>query len=199
METMKTFDDFIKDANSILNTLDKDYEAMQSQKHNVRQDQAEEFADLCDDMGSILGQYLKTIWDFKNKVDEIFDAEGPEFTAYEYPNTDKKIVIVPELYWTGNRVPTFGIELIEKPKTGGVGYYNKQDLMVSETGIETRTEGFDDRGFSDTVSIFLNHRPTYEQLDTAFQTAVTAYVKRCVTQIQKRNESLADKIKSITR
>lgn len=196
---MKTFDDFIKDTNSILATLDKDYEAMQSQKHDVRQDQAEEFADLCEDMGKILEQYLGTIWDFKNKVSEIFDAEGPEFTAYEYPNTDRKIVIVPKLYWTGNRVPTFGIELIEKPKSGGVGYYNKQDLMISETGIETRTAGFNDEGFSDAVSIFLNHRPTYEQLDTAFQAAVTDYVKHCVTCIQKRNESLADKIKSITR
>lgn len=196
---MKTFDDFIKDANSILNTLDKDYEAMQSQKSNVRQDQAEEFDNLCEDMGDILGQYLKTIWDFKNKVAEIFDIEGPEFPVYEYPNTDKKIVIVPELYWTGNRVPTFHIELIAKPKTGGCGYYNKEDLVVSETGIETHTSGFGDEGFSDAVSILLNHRPTYEQLDTAFQTAVTEYVKRCVTYIQKRNENLADKIKSITR
>lgn len=196
---MKTFDDFIKDANSILNTLDKDYEAMQSQKSDVRQDQAEEFADLCDDMGNILGQYLKTIWDFKNKVAEIFDIEGPELLVYEYPDTDKKIVIVPTLYWTGNRVPTFDIEMIAKPKTGGCGYYNKEDLIVSETGIESRTGGFNDEHFSDVVSIFLNHRPTYEQLDTAFQTAVTEYVKRCVTRIQKRNENLADKIKSITR
>lgn len=196
---MKTFDDFIKDTNSILATLDKDYEAMQSQKHDVRQDQAEGFADLCEDMSKILGQYLKTIWDFKNKVDKIFDADGPEFTVYEYPNTDKKLVVIPELYWTGNRVPTFYIEMIEKPKTGGCGYYNKEDLIVSETGIETRTDGFNDEGFSDCVSIFLNHRPTYEQLDTAFQAAVTDYVKRCVTYIQKRNENLADKIKSITR
>ena len=197
---MKTFDDFIKDTNSILATLDKDYEAMQSQKHDVRQDQAEEFADLCEDMGKILDQYLKTIWDFKNKIDDgIFDTEGPELTVYEYPNTDRKIVIVPELYWTGNSVPTFGIELIEKPKSGASGYYNKQDLMVSETGIESRTNGFNDEGFSDTVSIFLNHRPTYEQLDIAFQAVVTDYVKRCVTYIQQRNERLADKIKSITR
>ena len=196
---MKTFDDFIKDANSILNTLDKDYEAMQSQKSNVRQDQAEEFADLCDDMGNVLGQYLKTIWDFRNKTDSSIDAEGPGFTVYEYPNTDKKIIIVPQLYWTGNRVPTFYIKLIEKPKSGGCGYYNKQDLMISETGIEMRSSGFGDEGFSDTVSIFLNHRPTYEQLDTAFQAVVTDYVKDCVARIQKRNENLADKIKSITR
>lgn len=199
METIKTFDDFIKDANSILNTLDKDYEAMQSQKSNVRQDQTEEFANLCEDMGDILGQYLKTIWDFKNKVNEIYDTEGPELSIYEYPNTDRKIVIVPTLYWTGNRVPTFDIEMIEKPKSGGVGYYNKEVLMVSETGIETRTGGFNDEHFSDAVSIFLNHRPTYEQLDTVFQAVVTDYVKRCVTSIQKRNENLADKIKSITR
>ena len=196
---MKTFDDFIKDANSILNTLDKDYEAMQSQESDVRQDQAEEFANLCEDMGDILGQYLETIWDFMNKVNEIFDTEGPELSVYEYPNTDRKIVIVPELYWTGNRVPTFHIEMIEKPKTGGCGYYNKEDLIVSETGIVARTGGFNDEYFSDVVSIFLNHRPTYEQLDTAFQTAVTEYVKQCVTRIQKRNENLADKIKSITR
>ena len=196
---MKKFDDFIKDANSILNTLDKDYEAMQSQKSSVRQDQAEEFADLCDDMGNVLGQYLKTIWDFRNKVDSSIDADGPELTVYEYPNTDKKIVIVPQLYWTGNRVPTFYLSLIEKPKSGGCGYYNKQDLVISETGIESHTSGFGDEGFSDTVSIFLNHRPTYEQLDTAFQIAVTDYVKSCVAHIQKRNENLADKIKSITR
>ena len=196
---MKTFDDFIKDANSMLNTLDKDYEAMQSQKSDVRQDQAEEFTNLCDDMGNILGQYLKTIWDFKNKVAEIFDAEGPELTVYEYPNTDRKIIIIPQLYWTGNRIPTFCIEMIEKSKTSGVGYYNKHDLMISETGIESRTSGFSDEGFSDAVSIFLNHRPTYEQLDTAFQAVVTNYVKSCVTRIQKRNENLADMIKSITR
>ena len=196
---MKTFDDFIKDANSILNTLDKDYEAMRSQKSDVRQDQAEEFANLCEDMGDILGQYLKTILDFKNKAREIYDTEGPELSIYEYPDTDKKIVIVPTLYWTVNRVPTFDIEMIAKPKTGGCGYYNKEVLMVSETGIETRTSGFSDGGFSDAVSIFLNHRPTYEQLDIAFQAAVTDYVKRCVTYIQKRNENLADKIKSITR
>lgn len=198
---MKTFDDFIKDANSILNTLDKDYEAMQSQKSDVRQNQAEEFAGLCDDMGNVLGQYLKTIWDFRNKVDSPIDAEGPELTVYEYPNTDKKIVIIPQLYWTGggNRLPTFYLKLIEKPKSGGCGYYNRQDLVISETGIESHTSGFGDEGFSDCVSVFLNHRPTYEQLDTAFQTAVTDYVKSCVTRIQKRNENLADKIKSITR
>lgn len=206
---MKTFDDFIKDANSILNILDKDYEAMQSQKSNVKQDQAEEFANLCKDMGDILGQYLKTIWDFKNKVSKIFDTEGPEFPVYEYPNTDKKIVIVPKLYWAGsrvpklywagNRVPTFHIQLIAKPKIGGCNFYSKEDLVVSETGIEMHTSGFSDEGFSDAVSILLNHRPTYEQLDTAFQTAVTEYVKHCVTYIQKRNKNFADKIKSITR
>lgn len=196
---MKTFDDFIKDANSILNTLDKDYEAMQSQKSDVRQDQTEVFFNLCENMKNILSLYSKTIWDFKNKVNETFDTEGPELLAYEYPNTDRKIVIIPTLYWTGNRVLTFDIEMIEKPKSGGVGYYNKQDLMVSEEGLESCTSGFNTEGFSDAVSIFLNHRPTYEQLDTAFQTVVTDYVKRCVTCIQQRNERLADKIKSITR
>lgn len=196
---MKTFDDFIKDANSVLNTLDKDYEAMQTQKSGVRQDQTEEFNDLCEDMNSILMKYSKTIWDFKNKVNEIFDTDGPELTVYEYPNTDKKIVIIPTLYWTDNRVPTFYIQLIEKPKYGGYGYYNKQDLIVSETGIESHTNGFGEEGFSDAVSIFLNHCPTYEQLDTAFQAVVTEFIKRCVTYIQKRNENLADKIKSITR
>lgn len=84
---MKTFDDFIKDADSILNTLDKDYEAMQSQKSSVRQDQAEEFADLCDDMGKVLDQYLKTIWDFRNKVDSSWDADGPEFTVFTLTQT----------------------------------------------------------------------------------------------------------------
>lgn len=196
---MKTFDDFINDANSILNTLDKDYEAMQSQKSSVRQDQTEVFNTLCENMSNILKIYSETIWDFRNKVNETFDTEGPELTVYEYPNTDKKIVMVPELYWTGNRVPTFYIQLIEKPKYGGCGYYNKQDLVVSETGIESHTSGFGNEGFSDAVSIFLNHRPTYEQLDTAFQATVTDYVKSCVTRIQKRNENLADKIKSITR
>lgn len=196
---MKTFDDFIKDANSILNTLDKDYEAMQSQKSDVRQDQTEVFFNLCENMKSILSLYSKTIWDFKNKVNEIFDIEGPELLAYEYPNTDKKIVIIPTLYWTGSGVLTFDIEMIEKPKSGGCGYYNKQDLMVSEEGLESCTSGFNYEGFSDAVSIFLNHRPTYEQLDTAFQTVVTDYVKRCITRIQQRNEKLADKIKSITR
>lgn len=38
-----------------------------------------------------------------------------------------------------------------------------------------------------------------KQLDTAFQAIVTNYVKDCVARIQKRNENLADKIKSITR
>ena len=33
----------------------------------------------------------------------------------------------------------------------------------------------------------------------AFQAVVTDYVKHCVTCIQKRNENLANKIKSITR
>lgn len=100
----------------------------------------------------------------------------------------------------GSKEPTFSIKLIEKPKSGGSGYYSKYELRVSETGIEYRSDGFNnDKGFSDAVSIFLNHRPTYEQLDTTFQTAVTDYVKQCVTYIQKRNERLADKIKSITR
>ena len=197
---MSAIDNLIKDANSILATLDKDYEAMQSQKSNVRQDQTEKFDDLYEAMGNILKQYSETISNFRNKIDRSYDADGTEVTVYEYPNTDKKLTMVPTLYWTGNGTPTFYIKLYEKPKMGGVGYYNSEDLAISETGIEIETSGFrSDKGFSDVVSIFLNHCPTYEQLDTAFQTALTDFIKFCVAHIQKRNETMADKIKSITR
>ena len=197
---MSAIDNLIKDANSILATLDKDYEAMQSQKSNVRQDQTEKFDDLYEAMGTILKQYSETISNFRNKIDRSYDADGTEVTIYEYPNTDKKLTMVPTLYWTGNGTPTFYIKLYEKPKMGGVGYYNSEDLAISETGIEVETAGFrSDKGFSDVVSIFLNHCPTYEQLDTAFQTALTDFIKFCVAHIQKRNETMADKIKSITR
>ena len=197
---MSAIDNLIKDANSILATLDKDYEAMQSQKSNVRQDQTEKFDDLYEAMGTILKQYSETISNFRNKIDRSYDADGTEVTIYEYPNTDKKLTMVPTLYWTGNGTPTFYIKLYEKPKMGGVGYYNSEDLAISETGIEIETAGFRfDKGFSDLVSIFLNHCPTYEQLDTAFQTALTDFIKFCVAHIQKRNETMADKIKSITR
>ena len=202
METVKTFDDFIKDANSILNTLDKDYDAMQSQKSGVRQDQVDKYDDLCESMGDIIGQYSKTIYDFRNKVDKSFEPDGTEVIIYEYPNTDKILVMVPELYWTSGGSsgrPAYRIHLYTKPKCGA-GYYDTDNIIVSETGIESLSNGFDgDKGYSDIVSIFLNHCPTYEQLDIAFQAVVTNYVKRCVTSIQKRNENLADKIKSITR
>ena len=202
---MKAFDDFIKDANSILNTLDKDYEAMQSQKSGVRQDQVDKFDDLCESMGEIIGQYSKTIWDFRNKVDRAFEPDGTAVTIYEYPNdTDKILVMVPQLYWTSggpSGKPTYRIDLYVKPKSSGAGgYYDSDSLAVSETGIELMSGGFDgDKGYSDLVSIFLNHCPTYEQLDIAFQTVATEFIKRCVTCIQTRNENLADKIKSITR
>ena len=197
---MKAIDDLIKDANSILNTLDKDYEAMQSQKSDVRQDQTEKFDDLYEAMGTILKQYSETISNFRNKIDRSYDADGTEVTVYEYPNTDKILTMVPTLYWTGNGTPTFYIKLYAKPRSGAGGYYDSDDLAISETGIEIETAGFrSDKGFSDLVSIFLNHCPTYEQLDTAFQTALTDFIKFCVAHIQKRNETMADKIKSITR
>lgn len=196
---MKTIDDLIKDANSVLNTLDKDYEAMQSQKSDVRQDQTEVFDGLCDDMVSILSKYSKTITDFSNKIDRCRDSTGTEFTVYEYPDQDKLLVIVPELYWTAGRggKPTYKLDVREKPKEGN-GYYSSAMLMISETGIEAHSSGFGDDGYSDLVSVFLNHRPTYEQLDTAFQTALADFIQFCVTCIQKRNENLADKIKAIT-
>jgi len=197
---MKEFDDFIKDANSILNTLDKDYEAMQSQKFSVRQDQVDKFDDLCEDMGSILKQYTETIWNFRNKVDRPYDSEGTEVTIYEYPSGNKILTMVPMLYWYGGSSgkPTFYIKVQEKPKAER-GYYNTEILAISDTSIEIQTVGFNsENGYSDTASVFLNHRPTYEQLDIAFQTALTDFIKSCVTHIQKRNESMADKIKSIT-
>lgn len=207
---MSAIDNLIKDANSILTTLDKDYEAMQSQKSDVRQDQTEKFDDLYEAMGNILKQYSETISSFRNKIDRsydadgteviVYDADGTEVTVYEYPNTDKILTMVPTLYWTGNGTPTFYIKLYAKPRSGAGGYYDSDDLAISETGIEIETAGFrSDKGFSDIVSIFLNHCPTYEQLDTAFQTALTDFIKFCVAHIQKRNETMADKIKSITR
>lgn len=200
---MSAIDNLIKDANSILTTLDKDYEAMQSQKSDVRQDQTEKFDDLYEAMGNILKQYSETISSFRNKIDRSYDADGTEVTVYEYPNTDKILTMVPTLYWTGNGTPTFYIKLYTKPRSGAggyCGYYDSDDLAISETGIEIETAGFKfDKGFSDLVSIFLNHCPTYEQLDTAFQTALTDFIKFCVAHIQKRNETMADKIKSITR
>lgn len=197
---MSAIDSLIKDANSILATLDKDYEAMQSQKSNVRQDQTEKFDDLYEAMGNILKQYSETILNFRNKIDRSYDADGTEVTVYEYPNTDKILTMVPTLYWTGNGTPTFYIKLYAKPRSGAGGYYDSDDLAISKTGIEIETAGFrSDKGFSDLVSIFLNHCPTYEQLDTAFQTALTDFIKFCVAHIQKRNEIMADKIKSITR
>ncbi len=195
---MKAIDDFIKNANSILNTLDKDYEAMQSQKSNVRQDQVNKFNDLCENMSTVLRQYSETIQNFKSKIDKFHDSEGPEVTVYEYPDGIKVLTIVPMLYYTGDGKPTFYIKVCEKAASGKC-YYNNEGLAVSETDIEIETVGFNpEKGFSDTAAVFLNHCPTYDQLDTAFQTALTNYIKYCVTYIQKRNESMADKIKSIT-
>lgn len=196
---MKTIDDLIKDANSVLNTLDKDYAAMQSQKSDVRQDQTEVFNGLCEDMNSILLKYAKTIYDFSSKTDRCHDSTGTEFTVYEYPDPDKLLVIVPELYWTAGREgkPTYKLNVHEKPKKGN-GHYSSAYIVISETGIEAYSSGFGDDGYSDLVSVFLNHRPTYEQLDTAFQTALADFIQFCVTCIQKRNENLADKIKAIT-
>lgn len=202
MVNEKTLEDFIKDANSILNTLDKDYETMQSQKSGVRQDQVDKFDDLCDNMGAILEQYSKTIWDFRNKVSRSLDADGTEVTIYEYPDTDKILIMDSQLYWTSggsSGKPLFYIKLFTKPKVGGARYYDSETIAISETGIEIESGGFDaDKGYSDIVSIFLNHCPTYEQLDAAFQTALAEYIKCCITNIQKRNENLADKIKTIT-
>lgn len=195
----KTIDDFIKNANSILNTLDKDYEVMQSQKSGVKQDQVDKYNGLCDDMNSILMKYSKTIWDFRNKIDKVYDAESDDFIVYEYPSPDKILTMVPILYWMNNNSKlTFKLNVYARLK-GCSGYYDSDELIVSETGIEACSSGFNgDKGFSDLVSIFLNHCPTYEQLDTAFQAALTDFIKSCVTSIQKRNENLADKIKSIT-
>lgn len=197
---MKAIDELIKDANSILATLDKDYEAMQSQKSDARQDQVDKFDDLCENMRAVLGQYSKIILDFRSKIGRSYDAEGTDITIYEYPNTDKILVMTPILYWTGGPASkfTFYIKLRVKPKSSAMTY-DSEALSIFETGIERISNGFDaEEGFSDAVSIFLNHCPTYEQLDTAFQTALTDFIKFCVTHIQKRNENLADKIKTIT-
>lgn len=201
MVNEKTIDDFIKDANSILNTLDKDYEAMKSQKSGVRQDQVDKFDDLCDDMNSILMKYSKTIYEFRNKTDGSFEPDGTDVIIYEYPDTNNILVMEPSLYWTSggsSGKPAYRINLYRKSK-GSTGHYSSDSITVSETGIETYTTGFSaDKGFSDEVSIFLNHRPTYEQLDITFQTVLTEFIKCCVTYIQTRNEKLADKIKTIT-
>lgn len=194
---MSAIDDLIKDANSILNTLDKDYEAMQSQKSNVRQEQVDAFDDLCGNMKSILGRYSKTIMDLRNKLGSGHDSCGDELTVYEFPCGSKLLVIIPVIYWAGNNKLTFKLKVLEKPKDRE-GYYNCEYIAVTETDIDIITSGFDAKGYSDTVSVFLNHCPSYGQLDTAFQTALTDFIKFCVTSIQNRNERLADKIKSIT-
>lgn len=194
---MSAIDDLIKDANSILNTLDKDYDAMQSQKSDVIQEQIDAFDDLCENMKSILGRYSKTIMDFRTKLGSVHDSYGDELTVYEYPSGNKLLVIIPVIYWAGNNLLTFRLKVHEKPKDHD-GYYNCEYLAVTETGIDIITGGFDAKGYSDIASVFLNHCPSYGQLDTAFQTALTEFIKFCVTAIQKRNERLADKIKSIT-
>lgn len=195
---MKAIDDLIKDANSILNTLDKDYEAMKSHKSDVRQDQVDKYDDLCEAMGNVLEQWSKTIWEFRNKIDRARDSEGTEVTVYEYPNCNKMLTMQPLLYWTGDGKPTFYIKICIKYKDER-GYYDSETLAVSETGIELVSVGFKaEKGFSDTASIFLNHCPTYEQLDIAFQTALTDFIKYCITAVQKRNENMADEIKTIT-
>lgn len=195
---MKAIDDLIKNADSILNTLDKDYEAMQTQKSGVRQDHGEKFNDLCKAMGNVLETYSETISKFRSKIDRSRDSEGTEVTIYEYPNGNKILTMTPELYWTGTGVATFYIKIYVKHK-GEKGCYDSETLAISETGIELLSVGFNtDKGFSDTASVFLNHCPTYEQLDVAFQTALTDFIKYCVTAVQKRNENMADKIKTIT-
>jgi hypothetical protein len=196
---MKAIDDLIKDADSILTTLDKDYEAMQTHKSDVRQDQVDKYDNLRNNMCSVLKQYSDTINKFRSKIDRSYDAEGTEVTIYEYPNGNKILTMKPMLYWTGTGVPTFYIKIYVKHKDER-GYYDSEGLAVSETEIELLTAGLnpDNKGFSDVASIFLNHCPTYEQLDVAFQTALTDFIKYCVTSIQKRNECMADKIKSIT-
>lgn len=194
---MNAIDNLIKDANSILNTLDKDYEAMQSQKSDVRQEQINIFNDLCENMKDILNKYFKTIIAFREKLTLDHDSEGDELTVYEFTGDNKVLTIVPVLFWTGDCKLTFKLKINEKA-TKGRGYYNTEYITISITGIEQFTVGFNDKAYSNTVSIFLNHCPSYEQLDTAFQTALANFIKYCVTSVQQRNETLADKIKTIT-
>ena len=103
------------------------------------------------------------------------------------------------IWWTSrDGKPTYDLTVYVESTERHVPY-KIENLAISEVRIERQSIGFrSDIGYSDIISTFLNHCPSYEQLDTLFQTALTRYIKTCVTYIQKRNENIAAKIKSIT-
>lgn len=195
---MISITDFIKDADSILDTLNKDYEIMQAHRSSVRQDQEDKLNTLCENMGEVLKLYSKTIYDFKSKIERNSDSHGIAVTVYTYPDIDRKITFTPVLYWN-HHTPCYCIEIKEctlddKP------FNNTENIIVSETDIESLSAGFDkDKRYSTVISTFLNHCPSYTQLEEAFQSALVEYIMYCVTSTQKRNEYMADKIKSITK
>lgn len=205
----KELEELLAHTNSVLNTLDKDYEAMQLQKSGVRENQSKVLGELVNNLRKIFTEYKPTIMDIASKLDRycldrhsnnILVHQNDGFVYYYsvgidwFSNeglTDCRI----ELVCRQMGLDRYSIEtILEESKC-----WNSTWLYVYTDRTEEYGKNFCLESLADYTSVFLNHCPDYEQLKLAFEQAVTRYIQDCMKKIQERNETLANKIKEVTK
>lgn len=187
---MESINELLEQADSLMNTLDKDYEAMSLQRGEITDKHKETYWDLMEDAGNILESYAPELYKFKQKAGTTHNAQGTFQIIYQDEAEDFEIVFVPCIYWDHEK-PCFQMS-VRKRGISCKGYIESIYMYAREAEPCTDYDNFKDH--AKLFELFLNHCPSREQLKIAFESALTAYIKEIMSFIQKRNEQLAKEI-----
>lgn len=187
---MESISELLEQADSLIETLDKDYEAMSLHRGEITDKHREIYFDLMEDAGNILESYAPELYKFMQKAGTTYDAQGTSQIIYQDEAEDFEIVFVPCIYWI-DKHPNFQMA-VRKRRIKFKGYVESVYLYAHETEPCADYNSFKDH--AQLLELFLNHCPNREQLKVAFESALTVYIKEIMSFIQRRNEQLAKEI-----
>ena len=196
-----SFDEFLKQTDSMLGTLNKDYEAMKLQKTNKRSQQSEVLKTLTADLVDLFNSTVDLILKYKEQAEYLNSGStAPAHIVYD----DGQFIYFYKLrvYWRSGK-PT--LELVvsyirgDNYSADGSHYHSRSSLDVEQDKEVYIPEQWSPESMTDYVSVFLNHCPCKDQLEVVWQETLTAYIKECMEDVQHRNEKLANKIQEVNK
>ena len=197
----KTFDEFLKQTDSMLGTLNKDYEAMKLQKSDRRSQQQEIFNTLTADLVDLYDSTVDLIIKYEKQSGYLNSgSDCPTHIVYD----DGQYVYFyrMRINWSSDKpMLKLRVSYVTKDKytSDGQHFHSCSDLCIEQDKEVNIPDSWSQENMADYISVFLNHCPCKDQLEIAWQETLTAYVKECMEDVQHRNEILANKIKEVNK
>ena len=197
----KTFDEFLKQTDSMLGTLNKDYEAMKLQKADKRSQQSEILKTLTADLVDLFDSAVDLIIKYKDQASYL--NSGCAAPAHIVHDDGQFIYFYKLLVGWYSSTPKLRLDVAyirkESYSEDGNHYHSRCDLSVEQDKEVYIPESWSPESMSNYISVFLNHCPCKDQLEIAWQETLTAYVKECMEDVQHRNEQMANKIQEVNK